>query len=149
MIHVTLNTRDSRVSPRDEVSPSVRAMLRPLLADGLHPLPGPLGYDLAITTIGAALIATVYRRNDNAPLVMIGVAADFSGSPELWAALVDLLASAPAASVHGADAPLERPTETPWCGAVVLFPTRREAEWLGDFERCLAWAWVDLVEASR
>ena len=36
--------------------------------------------------------------------------------------------------------------EPPWCAveihpALALYPAA--AEWLGDFERCVAWAWVD------
>jgi hypothetical protein len=39
-----------------------------------------------------------------------------------------------------------KPASLPWC-AVILTPNAArqidQMDWLGDFERCLAWAWLD------
>lgn len=44
----------------------------------------------------------------------------------------------------GAAQSMDQP-DAPWC-AVVLHPSlsayRGDVEWMGDFERCIAWAWI-------
>ena len=71
------------------------------------------------------------------PLASIGVAKRSRHGAALWPLLTS--------DVMPAIKPgLRKPTE-PWC-AVVLWPTLAlhpsASRWLGDFERCVAWAWV-------
>jgi uncharacterized protein (TIGR02594 family) len=51
--------------------------------------------------------------------VTFGVAGGPLGASELWTLLLDLPGTAPGVVAHGADTPLEQPSETPWCGVAV------------------------------
>lgn len=143
MIHCTLNTGQIRISPRDEVAEHVIAALNPLLATGEHAMPGPPGYRCTVTTDNTALLATGWR--DQVPLAIFGVAPDEDAAAMLWPSLdrhsrifADLLRLRPA----GIPSP-QRPATAPWLAALILFARPDEAEWITDFERCLAWAWID------
>jgi hypothetical protein len=141
MHHLTLDTQDTRVSFADEVRPDVIATLQPLTVAGVHDLPDPPGGTIQVTVDGQAAMVTVNR--DGAPLVTFGVAADQAGAAKLWP-----LISQPAGVVgHRYDA--AEPSAVPWLAVrmeVGLALHLSDAGWLGDFERCWAWAWL---EASR
>lgn len=66
------------------------------------------------------------------PLVQIGVAPDSLAGADLWRTWL------------GRDRD-DRTPSAPWCCAR-LMPAlalyRAAAHWLGDFERCVAWAWI-------
>ena len=74
------------------------------------------------------------------PLCTIGVAAEAVGAHRLWPLLGrEYRHLYPAAADPG---PMPAP---PWC-AVTLHPWLEQLEtapdWLSDFQRCLAWAWL-------
>lgn len=137
MIHLTLTTGHMRESPRSEVSDATIAALTPLLATGQHALPGVVGYGLRVTIERGALVATVLhaaRVHDHRyaiPMATVGAAADSEALEALRQLYGDAMAqvtSAPACVVELHD-------------TLALYP--HAAEWLGDLERCLAWAWVE------
>lgn len=98
-------------------------------------MPHPPGYRLRVTVDGTVLAATVYSPA-GAPLATTLVAVDDAG---LAAAL----------RVTGARPPM--PLRAP-AAIVTLHPTAMldagSLGWLGDFERCLAWAWVDKTQKA-
>jgi len=155
MIHLTINTGHSRVSQRAEVADDVIEMLRPLVRAGGGRLPGPPGYSLKITRAGrdaAFTINLVGEGNEEAPLVTCVLAVD--DPPAAWHAIGTLLSDRSIAALalnhryHGA-MPLSMPASLPWL-AVMIHPTvaveAAALPWLGDLERCLAWA---IIEDAR
>lgn len=140
--HITLSTGHIRRSPRAEVADDTIKMLSPWLAkalahDGAYPLPGPLGaegYKASLSVEHGALLCTLSA--DSELLLTFGVAARSRQAGELWAMMCAQYGSAEALTAPG----------TPWC-AVALHPAivgRPDvASWAGDFERCIAWAWIE------
>ena len=132
MQHLTVDTGHTRVSFRDEIAPDVLARLRPMMVTGSHSIPGFPGYAARVTIDGPAALVTVFR--GEAPLVTFGVAADAAGAADLWPL------------ISRAWEPMAAPSATPWL-AVRLEPGLLlhggDADWLGDFERCWAWCWLD------
>jgi len=141
--HVTLTTGHARDSFQGEVAPEALGALADLLsqalAGGRAPIPNT-GCALTATAEGHALLATVYGAEASGvapPIVTIGVARKSRVSPRLWGLL------------HEDRLQLATDPDTwppaPWCAARldVGAATYPEAMgWVGDFERCLAWAWV-------
>ena len=144
MTHLTLNTGHARTSPRGEVSDATIAALTPSLSPGRHPLPIPGGYEVAVTADGAAMIATVYAPGDR-PLATFGVAPDDDAADVVWPVLeLHYHALTDLPGLRSADfVAARRPDTTPWVAAIVILPTPAESAWLGDYERCLAWAWLE------
>jgi hypothetical protein len=143
VIHYTLNSGNVRTSPRSEVADHVIAAMAPFVLVGDHRLPGPLGdrYRLVVPAADAGFLATVFR--DQLPLVTIAVAGTEADAHEMWPAIEGLYLSIypdPLARV----AP-ERPATLPWCAVVVVNAAQLgdAVRWLGDFERCLAWTWLE------
>lgn len=134
--HYTLNSDHNRVSPRTEVAAHVIDALTPLLVPGRHAIEQVPGYD-AMVTAGDGLMCTVFR--GELPLVTFGVADTQPAANEIWGPLCEIYATLP-----GAKARTQPPL--PWCAVVIagaLLPVEHAAlEWLGDFERCVAWAWL-------
>lgn len=142
--HVTLSTGHTRRSPRAEVSDDTIRALAPWLQAAIehkddYPLPGPLGalhgFVAQVSVERGALLCSIGQQQSG-PLVTFGVAARSRQSGELWAMMC--------AQFGAADA-LVAPS-TPWC-AVALHPAFMEqmgmSAWVGDFERCAAWAWLE------
>jgi hypothetical protein len=120
-------------------------MLVPMLATGEYAIP-VVGNRLRVTVEGAILAATVSRsdvdflpgyRRGHIPLVTFAVAP---GPAELPVA-AKLLGVPPGADVW-APACIVRIEPS-----IVLAPS--DTGWLGDFERCLAWAWIEGLDESR
>lgn len=137
IIHVTLNTRHTRRSPRSEVGAEAIAVLRPLIRDGGGEVPGFSGFRVEVTREGNGALYTVTR--EATPIVTCGLAHDAEGAARLWTMLCDLHQR-----TTGQPAPARRPRSTPWLG-VVLLPglallSPQDFGWIGDFERCFAWA---------
>ncbi|NUB17294.1 hypothetical protein GAY28_36265 [Azospirillum brasilense] len=158
--HITLTTGHSRRSLRSEVEPAVLDAVAPwldraLLADEplkAPPVPLPVPdlteFSAHIFTVPGGLVVTVYGPDNQTvppaaptpiPLVTFGVARRSRSAAKLWGVL---LKAAPALR-----APPDMPG-TPWLAAVLhpsltAFPDA--ANWLGDFERCVAWAWIERV----
>lgn len=145
--HVTLTTGHSRRSPRREVSAEAVALCQDLIARFATgkvsepvPIPGPLGYSVSGRAGGKCMVATVWADGPPSELVVtIGVAEHERCGAAIWRTLHDV-AHLPTMTSRD-----EQP-RAPWCG-VLLEPAiaaHVEAmEWMGDFERCLAWAWLE------
>ena len=133
--HITLTTGHVRRSTRDEVADDVVAQLQAHVLEG-GPVPGFPDYHLEAEPRGKCWQGVVFA--GDLALVTIGVATRAQCGARLWRRLHE-----PGLTL--ATRPDQRPPE-PWCG-VVLHPglaTRTDAAtWLGDYERCLAWAWVE------
>lgn len=140
--HLTLSTGHLSRIERGDVSGETLARVRPWLAavtasGGTHTLPVSAlsDYTASAVVVNGALIVSVFAPN-GAPLVSIGVAKRSRHGAPLWEALTgpQMPPAAPGIS---------QPSE-PWCAAL-LWPTLAAnlsaARWLGDFERCVAWAW--------
>jgi len=142
MIHYTLNSGHTRVSPRSEVGPGVVGQLLPLLAAGKHAMPGPPGYTLQSFREGG-YFATIWR--GDRPCISLAVAADESQADAIWPALEKhYLSITELRGIRSADfAAPRRPKSVPWCAACTILATPDEAEWMTDLERCLAWAWIE------
>lgn len=143
MIHYTLNTGHSRVSPRAEVADHVIPLCRPLLAVGEHPIPNCAGYFLTVPVCQFGWAGTV-RRGKDRPLVTIGLADRVEAATEIWPQLeglyLRLTDKRPFAGIDFA-AP-KQPESLPWCAAITILPDPA-VHWLGDLERCLAWTWME------
>jgi len=140
--HTTLNTGHDRRSYRHEVAgeimPIMQDLLMRMLAGGQAALPVMEGVTVSGAAEGRCLTATVWS-NRTVPLVTIGVAGEPECGAELWRGLHEYtdqrLTTDPAAQP-----PL------PWCAARLEAPAILHPgalTWLGDFERCLAWAWLE------
>lgn len=143
--HVTLTTGHVRRSPRDEVSPAALAYAQELLAHALQRDAPPLvitpalgDYTLTARASGRCLVAIVRAPQEIDPLATIGVAAHSRCGAWLWREL-HKWGQTPVVTD-----PQHCPPE-PW--VAVALDTRAVAhpdamDWLGDFERCLGWAWL-------
>lgn len=151
--HITLTTGHCNRSSRAEVDDATLAVLAPWLVKAVAsgaPQPLPVDdlshYSAVAFTDGGGLVVTIYApsgphvpgqssRPGGTPLVTIGVAQRSRHGGNLWAMMV---------ASFGAAAGLAKPQE-PWC-AVALHPAvalhEDAARWLGDLERCIAWAWI-------
>lgn len=151
--HITLNTGHLARTQRAGVDPEVTALLAPWLqvivnSGQAHPLPVP---ELAHISAQAfvqdgGLVVTVSapagphtpgkpHTGPAMPLVTLGVAQRSRQGAALWALLVNAFGQKPGLQEPGA----------PWL-AVALHPSAAAytgaLDWLGDFERCIAWAWI-------
>lgn len=149
LIHVTLDTGDSRRSARADVDDAVLTLVAQNLKDALGAgdvetaLVGPPGYVLKATSAGGALIATVLARGDvMTPVVTFAVATRARHAERLWRMLHDV-------DRGGLPAPLTDPDVTPappWLGARLEVGAIEHAAalgWIADYERCAAWAWIE------
>lgn len=143
LIHATLDTADMRRSPRSEVGASIIAGLQLVIDDalGAHtPIPGLPGLSLHMTAEGQTMLATV--SSERGPIITYGVAVNARGGGGLWRLMHrDRLAAMPPLATDP-----DHPPSAPWCaarievGAALAMPDTMMA--LGDFGRCLAWAWI-------
>lgn len=143
MTHLTVNTGHSRWSPRAEVSDRVLPLVAPLLEPGEHPVPNLPGWRVVVPSSPAGWLATVYH--GDIPVVTVGVADTPEAAAVVWDALAGLYAALP---VRGGPGATERPDRLPWCAAVLVTPAGGQ-DWIGDLERCLAWAWLERPGAKK
>ena len=146
--HLTLNTGDTRKSYRREVGDDSIAAMREM--DLLKPeseLPIGVGYKINTTLDEGGAVFTVFKHD--IPLVhcLLAVAANDAAYWEfierLYFAMTDK------APVDWALP--EKPASTPWL-AVVLLGVHHDlgdAQWLGDFERCMVWLLIEDVFHNR
>lgn len=154
--HLTLSTGHISRIERGQVSGEALGRVAPwvavLAASGkAAPLPvsGLDGYTALASVADGALILTVSglppesgpMRDKAPPLVTLGVAKRSRHGAALWPLLTEHV-------MPLAKRGLARPSE-PWCGVVIwptlmMYPSANE--WLGDFERCIAWAWCTRSE---
>ncbi|MCG8506187.1 MAG: hypothetical protein MI755_16405 [Sphingomonadales bacterium] len=138
--HITLNTGHLRASPRSEVADEALAAVAPLAAAAsgtVLPIPGPGGYTLRIDRNDGAYLAVVEDDEAN-PLITIAVARRNRNGVGLWHSLHvwpgELATNA------------ATPPDAPWLAARIEPDGFADPElliWVGDFERCLAWAWLE------
>ena len=130
MQHYTIETGHCRETARHEVADHVVALMAPLLAPGEHTMPHPFErYRLRVTVDGGTLVATVY--SGSTPLVTTFVCTDIDGIK----ATLKATGAIPRVGVY---APIVLVETHPTLGT-----DRGAIGWLGDFERCLGWAWVE------
>lgn len=156
MIHYTLSTGHTRHSPRSEVSDDALAFCRDLiLRDGGRLMDV---HHCVITREGGALACTVFRNqpsfdsgtHPHVPILTFGVASNDESSDLAWAPLESMYHQL---TDHGIltsvdFAAAKRPESAPWIAALPIFASPAEAQWLADFERCVAWAFIDLLASS-
>ena len=142
--HITLNTGHTRSSPRDEVSNEIIKTLAPWLLSAIksgekEPLPVPdLAHYSARAIKDVGLVVSVFGnllKEPTVPIITFGIAARSREATDLWAYLN---------ANFGVKEKIKIPS-TPWCAvhlhhSAALFPDA--LAWLGDFERCVAWAWL-------
>lgn len=159
--HVTLNTSHNRPYNRFECRKETIAACRGLLREALAQQAAISFADgafshlrMACTAEGRKLVVTVYgpagphvpgqpyRGGNVLPLVTFGVAPK-SKDARLWEILGQCYEQ-----VYQMAHQAERP-QAPWVGVVVLpaaLQYRQSLELLADFERCMAWAWLDWLK---
>lgn len=143
--HLTITTGHCRRSPREEVSDAALSAMLPWLkasiqAGGIVALLAPMSdYGARCLTQDGALVVTVYapqpQVGQRPPLVTFGVAHRSRQGAALWTELLKV----------GPAAPGTREPRAPWCGVHVhpsIVGYMDALSWLGDFERCVAWAWI-------
>lgn len=153
MSHITITTGHHRASPRSEVYDETLDLLEPLLRRVVA------GETVAVPNVkpvcaltgaatGDALILTVWGPSTEdmgrIPLATVAVARGPDESERLWG-LIHTTAVPPIGRPGAA------PT-APWCAAridpgLAYYP--EASEWLGDLERCLAWAWIERLSQQR
>jgi hypothetical protein len=142
ILHVNLQTNKTFLSHRQDVTDAAIETLRPLMqADGEYDVPSISGRKIWITRSGKLLLATVQAEN---PVCTIAVAAQEVGADRLWQMLHD--------GLKLATRPDYLPGENPWAALrteVGLADHPEDLEWLADFERCLAWTWLERVKPKR
>lgn len=141
--HLTLNTgRCRQYSPRDEVSDDVLATIAPWLdaaveSGAIVKIP-KFEYRVQARAVQGAISMEVYAPEPDVgpdiPVASIAVAQQEQAA-EIWSAYRPLPGVVPWVKMPKA----------PFC-LVLLHPTimmyRDALEWLGDFERIVAWAWI-------
>lgn len=148
MQHITLTTGDVYTSRRDEVDDNVVVGLQPLLSTMIAGksalIPGGAGdFTLRGVAVGRCFVATVYGITTSkgpVPLLTMGVTANEEYAARLWS---DLHRSLSVPVVTDPDSP---PVEVPWCAVRLDIGAKLQSEdlyWLADFERCLAWAFLE------
>jgi hypothetical protein len=141
--HVTLDSGHARRSPRSEVDDeTVRALAagldRAIATGARESIPGwaPFSYNV-IAKAGAAMV-TVWR--EDAPVVTFGISSDEKDSPKLWRLLHR------GGSGRHATSP-DSPPAAPWLGVRMEAGAARtpplDLLLIAEFERCLAWAFIE------
>lgn len=155
--HVTLTTRHVHWSAREEVSPGVLDQLRPLVAEcerhGVTELPTPDGL-MTLRRIAPAepsrhVAIWAVREPEGPALATIALAMRTRAGAGVWRQLHE---SARLELAHVGMKPMAsaEPPPAPWLAAVLHLPSllpqpHAALAWLGDLERCLAWAWIDEI----
>ncbi|MFN0167826.1 MAG: hypothetical protein ACKV22_15470 [Bryobacteraceae bacterium] len=133
--HLTLNTGHSSKSLRTEVDENIVEIVSQRLADDAFDLPG--GYRCVLTHRTSKSFEAELQTKGGAKLVSMGFAAEPSTGAAVWDRLV------------AADEP--QPPTVPWLAIRLhqgLAGDTTATSWLDDFERCLAWAFLDRCQRS-
>jgi len=150
MDHLTLNTGHKRVTLASEVEPEVVQMLMPLVvgANG-QPVPMPTAeatHTISIETDGTSMRASIHptQRGFSMPVVTFAVCLVPDAGHKLWAELHRPMPTA----TRFSGAP-----KRPWIAVRLELYLELQApefiDLLGDFERCLAWTFVEYVSSSN
>ncbi len=139
---VTLNSgythRGSRKEASEDALKVCTFLLRELAGPTIRvPVPGQAGYSIS-GEVERALLCRIWKDEPVADLlVTFAVARKDEESTVLWRRLHYM-----ARSVR----PEAPPPKAPWCAVILesgLSRNLEAGEWLMDFERCLAWAWIE------
>ena len=141
--HVTLDTGEVCRSPRSAIEDEIIRVLgagfdRAITTGALEPIPGWSPFSYNVTAEAGGIMVTLWR--ESAPVVTFGVAAEAKDNPKLWRLLHQGGARRHTTSP-------DRPPVAPWIGlraeigAALTAPD--DLLWIADFERCLAWAFID------
>lgn len=150
LYHLTVNTGDVYMSPRSEAGDRTVKLLTSATEIGTWELPGPFkDYVVATSPMptGCGPGFAVYRKPD-IPLVVCAMAIKPSQHAPTWKYVEHLyfkFTDTPEVARMDWESPHE-PTELPWLAAILTgLPEHiaEAAEWLGDFERCMAWAFIE------
>jgi hypothetical protein len=148
IVHLTLNTGDRVEQHRAEVTDDAIRVLTPLVNKGGGRLPDPFSafrVELARDPGDGWNSFTVYHGRNS--IVECGLCWDVKDSRKLWDVICNqYLCACNTTAVDWTNAPT-MPSTVPWL-AVILLPgllslTRDDVLWLGDFERCLAFAIIE------
>jgi hypothetical protein len=135
IFHVTLQTGQSNRSYRQDVSDATIAALRPLVrADGQYDIPKIEGRKLWVTRTGRLILATIVAES---PICTLAIADRSVGAEKLWQMIHE--------KAKAVTDPA-RPPPAPWCAMRLepgLAACRDDATWLADFQRCLAWTFLE------
>ena len=154
--HISINTGHSRRSFLSEVDPWFLGQLRPVVAqaerEGTAELPTPNGLMQlrclqvpGIKPTECPVWTLIALEHENAPLVIMGLCERSRHSLALWRALWDMKGALPHKTLR------DQPPAPGWLAVLpylhILVPlygagADSPAHWLGDFERCIAWAWL-------
>jgi hypothetical protein len=142
--HYTLNTGHNRLSPRAEVGDDLLPKMAELLETGEHDLGAWAGlfagFRLVVPVCPTGWLGTLYR--GPAPLVTIGVAGNEEEATAIWRGLQDLyLKVTELPTMRAADFKAPKQPPLPWVSVALIAPWILP-DWVGDIERCLAWAWL-------
>lgn len=146
--HITMQTGHVRHIEAGEVIGETLARVRPwlrVLVDTGEQMPLPVNllahYTARVAVEDDMLLLSLFsparRDTGSTPLVTIGLVRSAEHAPVMWGLLTSsqMPPVAPEATMPAA----------PYCG-VILWPTitldPAAVGWLGDFERCVAWAWL-------
>jgi hypothetical protein len=147
--HVILDTGHACRSHRSAIDDEITRVLdasfdRAITTGAQEPIPGWARFSFNVTTEAGAAIVNLWR--EATPVVTFGIAADAASSPKLWRLLHEGGAGKHATSP-------DRPPTTPWIGARMEIGAALTAPddllWIADFERCLAWAFIDRGSRAR
>lgn len=157
--HVTINTGHTGQSPRAQVHGEIIDMLTPVITGKANRIP-VVGWPIHIIRPfdgenfpidGAAFftLSGTVAGNRVAHLVHCAVCWDPALDEEAWKMAMQITKA-----THQEPSPsLKRPDATPWL-AVALDPGMYLADqeaiaMLGDFERCMAWAFIEHARKNR
>lgn len=135
LYHVTVTSGHARKSYRSEISPDALAVCAELIHQIRErpltpiPMPGPAGYEIVGSLDGPCGLAQVFAVGKEQPLVTMGIASRERCGIDPWKLL-------------GGKGPQPR---APWLAVKVEVGIIDDSamHWLGDFERCLGWAFID------
>jgi hypothetical protein len=145
---VNLSTGEACRSYRDEVSDAQVESVHELLREALSQPQARVAiqsseYQRSTSASEKALAVSVWgpergQTSAQTALVTFGVALDSRSSNELWRLLHT--------TARHLRTDIDSPPQLPWVGirkesGITLTPT--QVEWLQDFERCVAWAWIE------
>lgn len=141
--HITLTTGHSRDSFAGEVSAEALAACRGVverLSKSRQPVPGFSDFEVTGARQACSMVLTVWRAE--IPIITMGVATHSRDGASLWRVLHETAAESLQTE------PQRCPPE-PWAavlihGGIALVPN--ETLWVGDFERCIAWAFYDIFQ---
>lgn len=146
--HITLQTAHIRNCEKKEVSEEALAYCDSLIEQCLlNPqAKKPIavdGYSVTMSSTYSALVVTVWYGTQNPlPIVTFSCVTKSRNSLKIWRELHRYATLPTQTQEHN-------PPQTPYL-AVSLHATAIDysdaINWLGDFERCVAWAWIDYLK---